>query len=228
LHSLSILTPVGGRMVDGQGRIIEVILRDLLDGCGPRPWYRVTWHHRILLGRGYYRMAELDAVLALVDAESLVEVIELKPLPHQPPERPGRSRPRSRRSSPTLFASRTRSSSSVTPASSSSIAAPAVARACRGSCSSSGGSRAGVVPCPRGTRGREEALGGREERGEGGEEGRSSVHVLDRAGGHWASGWVRRWVPDRTKAAALTGEGRRLHVVGARPTTARPSRGVTG
>lgn len=105
MHSLRNLAPVGGRMVDGRGRIIEVIVLDRCDGHGPQPWYRVSWHHRILLGHGYYRMHELDAVLALVDAESLVEVIELKPLPHQPPSRPGRSRFRSRRFSPTAFAS---------------------------------------------------------------------------------------------------------------------------
>jgi hypothetical protein len=43
--------PMGGRMVDGRGRVIEVIMFNR-DGTGPQPWYRVSWHHGILLGRG--------------------------------------------------------------------------------------------------------------------------------------------------------------------------------
>jgi hypothetical protein len=66
--------------VDGRGRRVEVIRLDRGDGHGPRPWIRVSWYHRILLGRGYYRPAELDDVLALVDVETLVEIIELRPL----------------------------------------------------------------------------------------------------------------------------------------------------
>lgn len=73
------LTRVGGRMVDGRGRVIEVIRLDRCDGHGPQPYYRVSWHHRMLLGRGYYCEHELDAVLALVDVETLVEVVELRP-----------------------------------------------------------------------------------------------------------------------------------------------------
>jgi hypothetical protein len=73
------LTGVNGRMVDRYGRCVEVILLDRCDGHGPREWIRVSWHHRILLGRGYYRSAELADALALVDVESLVEVIDLRP-----------------------------------------------------------------------------------------------------------------------------------------------------
>jgi hypothetical protein len=117
---------MGGRMVDGRGRVIEVIMLNR-DGTGPQPWYRVSWHHRILLGRGYDKAAELDEVLALVDAETLVEVIELprrRPLAENPPWSSGRSRVCFRRSRPTATARCTRSSSSDTPATSSSMAAP--------------------------------------------------------------------------------------------------------
>lgn len=65
-------------MIDAYGRIIEIIVLDRCDGRGPQPWFRVS-KHRILLGRGYYRRHELDQVLALVDVESLVEVIPLRP-----------------------------------------------------------------------------------------------------------------------------------------------------
>jgi hypothetical protein len=61
-------------MVDGQGRQLEVIYLDR--GHGPQQWIRVTWHG-FLLGAGYYR--RVGEALALVDAESLVEVIELRP-----------------------------------------------------------------------------------------------------------------------------------------------------
>jgi hypothetical protein len=57
-------------MVDGDGKRVEVILRDL--GHGPYQWIRVSWHG-VLLGYGYYRTVE--EALAHVDAESLVEVI---------------------------------------------------------------------------------------------------------------------------------------------------------
>ena len=72
---------MGGRMVDRHGRRVEVILLDRCDGRGTRPWLRVSWCGVLLgpgcdhgLGSGYYRRVE-DA-LALVDAESLVEIIE--------------------------------------------------------------------------------------------------------------------------------------------------------
>lgn len=61
-------------MVDGDGKRLEVILRDLCDGRGPRPWIRVSWRG-VLLGLGYYRNHE-DA-LRHVDAASLVEIIVL-------------------------------------------------------------------------------------------------------------------------------------------------------
>lgn len=64
-------------MIDADGRCVEVIFLD--HGDGPRPWYRVS-RRRVLLGRGYYRRDELADVLALVDVESLVEVI---PFPGQ-------------------------------------------------------------------------------------------------------------------------------------------------
>ena len=57
-------------MVDGDGKWVEVIVRDL--GYGPRQWIRVSWHG-VLLGYGYYRTVE--EALAYLDAESLVEVI---------------------------------------------------------------------------------------------------------------------------------------------------------
>jgi hypothetical protein len=53
-----------------------VILLDPSDGRGPREWFRVSWRG-VLLGRGYYR--RLPDVLALVDVESLVEVIDMTP-----------------------------------------------------------------------------------------------------------------------------------------------------
>ena len=68
-------------MVDGKGRRLEVIVLDRCDGHGPQQWIRVSWHHRILLGRGYYRRGELSEALALVDVGTLVEVI---PLPVRP------------------------------------------------------------------------------------------------------------------------------------------------
>jgi hypothetical protein len=42
---------MGGCMVDGHGRRVEVILLDRCDGCGPRPWIRVSWRG-VLLGPG--------------------------------------------------------------------------------------------------------------------------------------------------------------------------------
>jgi hypothetical protein len=66
---------VGERWIDGRGRCVTVILLDR--GHGPQPYLRVTWHHQILLGAGYYRHVE-DA-LALVDIESLVEIVPLPP-----------------------------------------------------------------------------------------------------------------------------------------------------
>jgi hypothetical protein len=63
-------------MVDQYGRSVEVILLDRCDGRGPRQWIRVSWHG-FLLGRGYYRA--IADVLALVDAETLVEVIDIRP-----------------------------------------------------------------------------------------------------------------------------------------------------
>jgi hypothetical protein len=101
LCSSHTLTPVYGRMVDRYGRRVEVILLDRCDGHGPRQWIRVSWHHNIRLGRGYYRSAELDDALALVDVESLVEVIELRPLDHTPqPVGVSGRRHRVRRSAP--------------------------------------------------------------------------------------------------------------------------------
>jgi hypothetical protein len=72
------MTRVGGRMVDRYGHSVEVILRDLCDGRGPRQWIRVSLRG-VLLGRGYYRRIE-DA-LAHVDVESLVELVVLPPRP---------------------------------------------------------------------------------------------------------------------------------------------------
>lgn len=70
-------------MVDGRGRVVEVIRLDRCDGRGARTWIRVSWH-RVLLGpgtpggpgQGYYSI--VDAALAHVDVASLVEVIELR------------------------------------------------------------------------------------------------------------------------------------------------------
>jgi hypothetical protein len=69
-------------MVDRYGRCVELIRLDRGDGRGPQEWIRVSWR-RVLLGpgtpgagQGYYRSAA--AALAHVDAESLVEVIELR------------------------------------------------------------------------------------------------------------------------------------------------------
>jgi hypothetical protein len=85
-------------MVDRYGRRVEVILLDRCDGRGSRPWIRVSWRGVLLgpgcqyagIGRGYYRRVE-DA-LALVDVESLVEVIDF---PRLHPARAARgSRPR--------------------------------------------------------------------------------------------------------------------------------------
>lgn len=59
--------------VDARGRRLEVILLDR--GHGPQQWIRVTWKG-FFLGAGSYRTVE-DA-LRLVDAESLVEVIQLR------------------------------------------------------------------------------------------------------------------------------------------------------
>jgi hypothetical protein len=64
-----------GRMVDGRGRQLEVILLDR--GGGSCEWIRVTSRHGYLIGAGYYRRPE-DA-LALVDVETLAEVIPLHP-----------------------------------------------------------------------------------------------------------------------------------------------------
>jgi hypothetical protein len=61
------------RMVDGCGRQLEVILLDR--GGGPQQWIRATSRHGYLLGAGYYR--RLEDALALVDVETLVEVIPL-------------------------------------------------------------------------------------------------------------------------------------------------------
>jgi hypothetical protein len=61
------------------GRRLEVILLDR--GHGPQQWIKVTWRG-YLLGAGYYQRVE--EVLDLVDAESLVEVIDLADTPkHQ-------------------------------------------------------------------------------------------------------------------------------------------------
>jgi hypothetical protein len=62
------------RMVDGQDRQVEVILPDR--GHGPQHWIRVS-QHGFLLGAGYYRSP--DDALALLDVETLVEVIPLRP-----------------------------------------------------------------------------------------------------------------------------------------------------
>jgi hypothetical protein len=70
-------------MVDGDGKRVEVILRDL--GHGPRQWIRVSWRG-ILLGSGYYRTVE--EALVHVDAESLVEVIQHPASDRSPALRP--------------------------------------------------------------------------------------------------------------------------------------------
>lgn len=78
-------------MVDGAGRRLEVIVLDR--GHGPQPYIRVSWHHHILLGRGYYRRGEMDQALALVDVDSLVEVIQhpaIARFPGNPATRPDR------------------------------------------------------------------------------------------------------------------------------------------
>lgn len=68
-------------MIDRYGRRVEVIRLDRCDGRGPREWIRVSWRGILLgpgtsgLGQGYYRSP--DAALAHVDAESLVEIVEL-------------------------------------------------------------------------------------------------------------------------------------------------------
>jgi hypothetical protein len=69
-------------MVDRYGRCVELIRLDRGDGRGAQEWIRVSWR-RVLLGpgtpgagQGYYRSAA--AALAHVDAESLVEVVELR------------------------------------------------------------------------------------------------------------------------------------------------------
>lgn len=79
---------MGGRMVDRHGRRVEAILLDRCDGHGTHPWLRVSWRGVLLgpgcdprMGSGYYRRVE-DA-LALVDAESLVEIIDF-PRPSGP------------------------------------------------------------------------------------------------------------------------------------------------
>lgn len=58
--------------IDGRGRRAEVIILDR-DGRGPRPYVRLSWRNRILIGAGYYR--HVDEALALMDAETLVEVV---------------------------------------------------------------------------------------------------------------------------------------------------------
>jgi hypothetical protein len=58
--------------IDGEGRTLEVITIDR--GHGPRPVVRATWHG-YLLGVGYY--PRIEDALALVDVESLVEVVTL-------------------------------------------------------------------------------------------------------------------------------------------------------
>jgi hypothetical protein len=69
-------------MIDRYGRRVEVIRLDRCDGRGPREWIRVSWRGVLLgpgtpgLGQGYYRSP--DAALAHVDAESLVEIVQLR------------------------------------------------------------------------------------------------------------------------------------------------------
>lgn len=65
-------TLVAMRFIDGRGRQLEVIQLDR--GGGPRAWIKAS-QHGILLGAGYYR--RLEDALALVDVETLVEVIPL-------------------------------------------------------------------------------------------------------------------------------------------------------
>jgi hypothetical protein len=88
---------MGGRMVDRHGRHVEVILLDRCDGHGAHPWLRVSWRGVLLgpgcdrgMGSGYYRRVE-DA-LALVDAESLVEIIEFPRLPGPDAKSPSAAR----------------------------------------------------------------------------------------------------------------------------------------
>jgi hypothetical protein len=85
-------------MVDRHGRRVEVILLDRCDGHGPRQWIRVSWRGVLLgpgcdragIGSGYYHRVE-DA-LRLVDAESLVEVIDFpRPLVSRTPGSPART-----------------------------------------------------------------------------------------------------------------------------------------
>jgi hypothetical protein len=67
-------------MVDRYGRRLEVITLDR--GCGPVSYVLVSWHGVLMgegtpgPGQGYYR--NVEAALAYVDVESLVEVIELR------------------------------------------------------------------------------------------------------------------------------------------------------
>jgi hypothetical protein len=75
-------------MVDGDGKRLEVIVLDR--GHGPQPYIRVSWHHRILLGRGYYRSCEMHEALALVDVETLVEVIPHPAARSEPYDKPVR------------------------------------------------------------------------------------------------------------------------------------------
>jgi hypothetical protein len=69
-------------MVDRYGRCVEIIRLDRADGRGAQQWIRVSWRRVLLgpgtpgLGQGYYRSP--DAALAHVDAESLVEIVELR------------------------------------------------------------------------------------------------------------------------------------------------------
>lgn len=69
-------------MIDRYGRRVEVIRLDRCDGRGSQEWIRVSWHGVLLgpgtteLGQGYYRSP--DVALEHVDAETLVEIIELR------------------------------------------------------------------------------------------------------------------------------------------------------
>jgi hypothetical protein len=67
-------TLVSMRFIDGRDRQLEVIQLDR--GHGSRAWIKVS-QHGILLGASYYRTPE--EALALVDIETLVEVIPLRP-----------------------------------------------------------------------------------------------------------------------------------------------------
>lgn len=58
--------------IDGEGRTLEVIT--INRGHGPQPVVRAAWHG-YLLGDGYY--GRLEDALALVDVDTLVEVITL-------------------------------------------------------------------------------------------------------------------------------------------------------